>query len=158
MIDDLCNFVKSECSSFEMLEYGVRYVRSRPYSRIYAIVYSKDFPNLKVICMLGPRSRFSAEGVIYYDYVRHTNVCRKSSVTVYRAALDEIRPGDWVYIERGLAEDHAVIHGLKVYSKVVDISDVVWAGTEPREFFYVPEELQGRFSSLYDFYIYCLRS
>jgi len=37
-------------------------------------------------------------------------------------------------------------------------SDVVWAGTEPREFFYVPEELQGMFSSLYDFYIYCLRS
>jgi len=59
------------------------------------------------------------------------------TVTVYRGVprdmdIKEIRPGDWVALDRRFAKSG------KVMSKVVPVEDVVWAGTDENEFFYAP--------------------
>lgn len=152
-IEGLAEVVRGECRSYEELLEKVRYVRARPYSRISAIVFKSVAPTLRDVCEKGPSEpRYTEIGILYHDYVAMLGVCGKSRVTVYRAGTEEIRPGDWVYIERERAEDHAEIHGLEVFSKEVPPDDVVWAGTSPDEWFYIPKELQGYWSSLEDFW------
>lgn len=63
---------------------------------------------------------------------------RRARVTIYRAVPEEateIRPGDWVALSADIA--HGMGRG-KVLSKTVPASDVVWAGTDVNEYFYVP--------------------
>jgi hypothetical protein len=60
-------------------------------------------------------------------------------VTVYRAvpkdAGDELRPGDWVTLDKKYAHSHG---GGKVIEMKVPADHVGWAGTDMNEFFYVP--------------------
>jgi len=152
-ISDLAEIVRRECRNFEDLLNNIRYVRTRPYSRIAAIVFdSVAAPTLKDVCEHGPSTpRYSEIGLLY-SYVKKLGICGKPKVTVYRAYTEEIKPGDWVYLERRCAEEHAEIHGYSVYEKEVSPEDVIWAGTSEEEWFYVPKKLQGYFTSLEDFW------
>ena len=151
-IEDLAEVVRRECRSYEELLDKVRHLRTRPYSRIATIVFRGVTPTLKDVCERGPREpRYSEIGVLY-EYVSKLGVCGKPEVVVYRAAREPIAPGDWVYLERGRAEDFAEYLGVKVYERRVRIEDVVWAGTSPDEWFYIPKELQGYFRDLKEFW------
>lgn len=59
-------------------------------------------------------------------------------VTIYRAVpegVTDIRPGDWVALTSGYAATHGRHH---VIAKRVKAEDVVWAGTDKNEYFYIP--------------------
>jgi len=151
-VEDLAETVRRECRSFEDLLEKVRTLRTRPYSRVAAIVYKSSAPTLKEVCEKGPSEpRYSEIGILY-EYVSRLGVCGEPEVTIYRAAREPIAPGDWVYLERSRAEDFAEYLGVKVFTKRVRPEDVVWAGTSPDEWFYVPRELQGYWKDLRDFW------
>lgn len=67
---------------------------------------------------------------------------RGGPVTVWRAAPagGEIRPGDWVALDRNYAAQHAAANGTELLAlELVQPSDVSWSGTDENEFFYLPE-------------------
>ena len=115
-----------------------------------AIVNSSGRPTLKEVCEAGPQG--PDEVGVLYGYVSKLGVCGKPKITVYRASKEPIAPGDWVYLEENRAKDFAEYLGVRVFRKKVRPEDVVWAGTSPEEWFYVPKELQGRWKSLKDFW------
>jgi len=153
-IRDLVEIVRRECRSFDDFLYKIRVIATRPYSRISAIVSkSENAITLADVCRLGPyKPRHTVEGMLYHDYVRKLDICGKPRIRIYRGYTDEIKPGDWVYLERSRAEDHAEIHGYRVYEKEVSPEDIIWAGTSPDEWYYVPKRLRGYFSSLEEFW------
>jgi len=66
-------------------------------------------------------------------------------VTIYRGVPNhlenpEIRAGDWVALYRGYAGEHGTgeTGSNVIISKMVPAVDVVWAGTDENEWFYVP--------------------
>jgi len=64
------------------------------------------------------------------------------NVTIYRAVpegITEIRPGDWVALDRHYAGTHS--RGGAVLSKRVPADDVAWAGTDKNEYYYVPRKI-----------------
>jgi 8-oxo-dGTP pyrophosphatase MutT (NUDIX family) len=140
-IEDLAEVARRE--SLEELTYNVQVKRTRPYSRIAAICRER-FVTLEEVCSKGPREPPYTEIGTLYSYARP--FCRKV-VTVYRGG-SEIRPGDWVALEREYAE----AHGTPVYELKVPASDVVWAGTDVKEWFYIPKRIQGLFSSVEEFW------
>lgn len=149
---DLVKVIRKECKNYEDLLDKIMYLRTRPYSRLSAIIMkSVDRPTLKRVCEIGPINPTSEEGTLY-EYVSKLGVCGKPKITVYRASKEPIAPGDWVYLEENRAKDFAEYLGVRVFRKKVRPEDVVWAGTSPEEWFYVPKELQGRWKSLKDFW------
>lgn len=63
-------------------------------------------------------------------------------VSLYRATPGEgeIRPGDWVTLNRGHAETQLRSGSHQIASlNLVDLDDVFWAGTNANEFFYLPK-------------------
>jgi len=66
-------------------------------------------------------------------------------VTIYHGGswkddpLDDIKPGDWVALEKWYAKLHADARGSKVISKKVPAEHVSWAGTDMNEWFYTPK-------------------
>lgn len=69
-------------------------------------------------------------------------------VTVYRGLPGgaEVLPGDWVSLERSYAAEHAKSYsghdGQVKHLECVDPMDVYWAGSDEREFFYLPRNWQ----------------
>jgi hypothetical protein len=63
----------------------------------------------------------------------------EKTVTIYRSATGDIRPGDWVALSSTYAKGHSRSKEHKVYSMQVPISDIVWAGTSAEEWFYAPK-------------------
>lgn len=66
-------------------------------------------------------------------------------VTIYRGVpshleTPEIRAGDWVALSREYAGEHGTgeTGASQIVSDVVPAIDVVWAGTDENEWFYVP--------------------
>ena len=60
-------------------------------------------------------------------------------VKIYRAVplgIDDIRPGDWVALERDYAASMSRGH---ILEKTVPADEVVWAGTDLHEWFWIPE-------------------
>lgn len=143
---DIAEVVKRECKSLEDLWFKVQVVRTRPYSRLAAIVFKSKGLTLKEVCEKGPGEPPYSEIGVLYRYVSKLGVCNKERVVIYRGG-SEILPGDWVALERSYAE----LYG-PVYTLEVSPEDVVWAGTEEREWYYVPRHLQGYFKSIEDFW------
>ena len=66
------------------------------------------------------------------------------TVKVYRGvppefANEPIRPGDWVSLRRGYAQEHGG-EGSVIVQDIVNADDVYWAKTDENEYFYVPEQ------------------
>jgi ribosomal 50S subunit-recycling heat shock protein len=142
---DLVEIAKKELLD-EFLN-NIRFTRTRPYSRI-ATICREGYITLEDVCSKGSSEhRYSEIGVLY-SYAKPW--CREKKVTVYRGG-SEIRPGDWVALEREYAE----WHGTPVYELKVPLSDVVWAGTYEKEWFYIPKRLQGLFKSPEEFWRVC---
>jgi len=54
--------------------------------------------------------------------------------------VDDIKPGDWISLNKAYALQHARARGSnKVVSKEVPAQDVSWAGTDENEWFYTPK-------------------
>jgi hypothetical protein len=142
---DLVEIARKE--SLEEFLNNIRFTRTRPYSRIAAIC-REEYITLEDVCSKGPSEpRYSEIGELY-SYARPW--CGKKEVTIYRGG-SEIKPGDWVALEREYAEGH----GTPVYELKVPLSDVVWAGTDVKEWFYIPKRLQGLFKSSEEFWRAC---
>jgi len=142
---DLVEIARKE--SLEEFLNNIRFTRTRPYSRIAAIC-REEYITLEDVCSKGPSEpRYSEMGVLY-SYARPW--CGKKEVTIYRGG-SEIRPGDWVALEKEYAESH----GTPVYELKVPLSDVVWAETDVKEWFYIPKRLQGLFKSPEEFWRAC---
>jgi len=119
--------------------YGVRFIRSRPYSRIAALVFkSCGLPTITEILE-------SKEPREIYEYLVQHGITSPGYITIYRGGSD-IRPGDWVAIEYDYASEYG-----KVYEKRVSTDDVIWAGTYEKEFYYVPKEMRCRWKGIEDF-------
>jgi len=133
-IEDLLDFAK-EHKDLDALQFGISVFRTRPYSRISAILTDtvEDMPTLDDVC----RGVLKNAGPEVYDYVRKLNVCAEDRVWIYRGG-SEIKPGDWVALEY----EYAKSHGEPVYKALVPKRDVVWAGTYEKEWYYVPYEVQ----------------
>jgi len=144
-IEDLAEVAKRE--SLEDLIFHIRVARTRPYSRISAICRGR-YITLADVCAKGAGKPRYSELRILYEYAKPW--CNKAVVTVYRGGT-EIKPGDWVALERGYAESH----GTPVYSLEVSPHDVVWTGTDVKEWYYVPKHLQGLFKSVRGFWRAC---
>jgi hypothetical protein len=142
---DLVEIAKKE--SLEEFLNNIRLTRTRPYSRIAAIC-KEEYITLEDVCSKGPSEPRHSEIGVLYSYARPW--CRGREVTIYRGG-SEIKPGDWVALEREYAESH----GTPVYELKVPLSDVVWAGTDVKEWFYVPKRLQGLFKSPEEFWRAC---
>ena len=155
-IEDLAEVARSH-RSFDEFQYYVSIVRTRPYSRIHALIEPEGgFVTLEDVC----KGRLKWAGKPLEDYVYAKGVWAvgrnpdatgrkfcKPKITIYRGG-SEIKPGDWVALE----EEYARGHGEPVYRLTVPWTDVVWAGTYEKEWYYVPKHLQGVFRSLEDFW------
>ena len=64
----------------------------------------------------------------------------EKTVTIYRSATGDIRPGDWIALSSEYAKGHSRTKTHKMYSMKVPVSDVRWAGTSAEEWFYAPSE------------------
>lgn len=141
-IRDLIDMVKN--MSYEDLEYGVKFIRTRPFSRISAITY-KGCPNPEegryTISMI---LEFKEPREVYDYLVRHG--VRIGKITIYRGG-SPIKPGDWVAIDPSYASEYG-----KVYALDVTTDDVIWAGTDVKEYYYVPKSLQCRFRTPKEFW------
>ena len=134
VIHDLIEFIR-RLPSYEKLEYGVKFIRSRPYSRISAITY-KGCPDPEegrytitmILEMKEPRE--------VYEYLVSHGITRPGRITIYRGG-SPIKPGDWVAIDPDYAREYG-----KVYALDVTTDDVIWAGTDVREYYYVPRSVQ----------------
>lgn len=65
---------------------------------------------------------------------------RRDTITIYRAVppgVTQIRPGDWVALDRGYA---AELGRGRILKKTVPLRHVMWAGTDEHEWFYVPHD------------------
>ena len=74
------------------------------------------------------------------DQMHQVVALRMPHVTIYRAVppgVTEIRPGDWVGLDRTYAANHD--RGGQIIRKRVPANDVVWAGTDKNEYYYVPK-------------------
>ena len=74
------------------------------------------------------------------EYLPAATKSGAKTVKVYRGVpngVAEIRPGDWVAIDRGYAAQHGGA-GNKVISMEVPADHVGWAGTDMNEYFYLP--------------------
>jgi len=142
---DIAEIVARECQSFDDLLFKVRFIRTRPYSRLVAIIHAAShYPSVKDFCGgLGERE--------VVEYVKRLGLCGKKEITIYRGGSD-IRAGDWVALEPREAKWYAERYKTPLYSKRVSPEDVIWAGTDPAEWFYVPKHLVGKFSCLKDFW------
>ena len=140
-LEDLAEIARRE--SLDEFMYHISVTRTRPYSRIAAIC-RESFITLEDVCSKGPTEPPYSQLRILYDYAKPW--CDKA-VTVYRGGSD-IKPGDWVALERGYAE----FHGTPVYELKVSPGDVVWAGTYEKEWYYIPKHLQGLFKSAREFW------
>lgn len=144
-IEDLIETVREECPTYDDFLFKIGAIRTRPYSRIAALIEPEEgYETLERVC----KGQWVWASEEVEDYVRRHGYC-KPVVTIYRGG-SEILPGDWVALEKGYARSH----GEPVYSKKVPWTDVVWAGTYEKEWYYVPRELQGKFKSLEDFWRY----
>jgi hypothetical protein len=140
-IKDLIEVVKRE--SLDEFMYHISTIRTRPYSRIQAICLEKPI-TLEEICSKGPTEPPYSEIRTLYNYAKPW--CNKS-VTIYRGG-GKIEAGDWVALE----EEYARWHGEPVYKLEVPASDVVWALTYEKEWYYIPKALQGLFKSPKEFW------
>jgi hypothetical protein len=140
-IEDLIEVAKKE--SLDEFIYNISVTRTRPYSRIAAICLEEPI-TLEEVCSKGPVEPIYSEIAMLYGYAKPW--CDKK-VTIYRGG-GEIKPGDWVALE----EEYARAHGEPVFKREVPASDVVWALTYEKEWFYVPKKLQGVFKSSREFW------
>ena len=69
----------------------------------------------------------------------------EAEVTIYHGGswpedpVDEIKPGDWVSLDKAYAQLHSDARGSgKVISKRVPAAHVSWSGTDEKEWFYTP--------------------
>ena len=103
---------------------------SEPSERAARIAVARSEPQ-KLLC--------NVHQVIPASYLARIPQYGQSVVTIYRSVptgVDEIRPGDWVALSRRYAAQHG--RG-KVLSLRVPADQVMWAGTDLDEWFYVPE-------------------
>ena len=103
------------------------------------------------LTLVAPDYRLHRIGIEHPNYP-HTRFSRNppSRVKIYRAAPDdvtEIRPGDWVALDRSYAAGHLVNNRGsetwgkgRILSKSVPSHHVGWAGTDMNEWFYAPTE------------------
>ena len=76
--------------------------------------------------------------IIPREQMRKVHYYGGPKVTIYRSVpkgVTEIRPGDWVTLDVNYAKQHG--RG-SVVSRTVPAKDVMWAGTDMNEWFYVP--------------------
>jgi len=136
--------------TFDEFMYYISIVRSRPYSRISALIEPEE-GNVTLEDACEGRLKWAGEELEDYVHGRGLWAAGKSfckpTVTIYRGG-SEIKPGDWVSLE----EEYASFHGEPVYKLEVPWTDVVWAGTYEKEWYYVPKHLQGLFKSLREFW------
>jgi len=95
---------------------------------------ARDYPEKRL-------SNLHRSGVIPRSYLERIKGFRpgQARVTIYRGVppgVTEIRPGDWVGLNRAYAALHD--RGGGVISKRVPASEVMWAGTDLNEWFYTP--------------------
>jgi len=114
----------------------VSFKRTRPYSRIQAITDTEEYDSVKDIL----EGKYKIADITVEKYVKNIPL-ENNKIRIFRGG-SEIRPGDWVALEYDYAEEH----GTPVYTMLVPTKDVLWAGTYKKEFYYVPEEIQGRFT------------
>jgi len=138
---DIAEVVKAECKSLDELWYKVSIVRTRPYSRLAAIILSAP----ETLTLADYCEEKGEREVI--QYAKRRGACREPKVTVYRGG-SEIKVGDWVALEPSYAE----FHGTPVYEKKVALGDVVWGLTYEKEWYYVPRHLVNRFKGLEEFW------
>lgn len=133
-----------KCKNLDEFLYKVRALRTRPFSRISAIVYTEPNQSLENYCKgIGERE--------VVDYVKSLGVCKYKSVVIYRGSdnpLGDIEVGDWVALD----PKYAAHHGQFVKSKMVYQNDVYWAGTDPQEWYYIPHQLVGKIKDLREFW------
>lgn len=145
-IQDIAETIRRECKTLEDLQYKVSVVRTRPYSRLAAIM-SDEVITLADVCGKGPHEPPYSEVGMLYEYVAPLGICRVDLITVYRGG-SEILAGDWVAFDRSYAK----WHGEPVYQKIAEFEDIVWAGTDVKEWWWIPKHLQRRYTSLKDFW------
>lgn len=114
--------------------------RPRPYSRLMALHYWYDSMSVSDYCKGGGEQEVR-------DYLKGLGICGEH-ITIYRGTVHgSIEPGDWVALERGIAEWYADEEArgprAHIVSVVVSSKDVRWAGTDVTEWFYLPAELEG---------------
>ncbi|MEM3895410.1 hypothetical protein [Thermofilum sp.] len=132
-LKDLIETVKRECKTLDDLLYNIRVTRTRPYSRIAAIVFKSTNTSVEDACKgVGEKE--------VVDYVRKLKLCNLPKITVYRGSVEgsEILAGDWIALEYDLASWYGIVK-----RKNVSPSEIVWAGTYPREWYYIPSKLKG---------------
>lgn len=104
--------------------------RSELSDRQARLASARDFPE-NLLCNLQLPERYLRQ----IPWVKGQRV-----VTIYRsvpAGVTEIRPGDWVTLDKAYARQHG--RG-RILSKRVAPCEVLWAGTDLNEWFYVPQE------------------
>lgn len=139
---DIAKTVREECKSLDELHFNISIKRTRPYSRLAAIVLSApETLTLAEYC----RGKGETEVV---NYVRWVGACRKPEVRIYRGG-SEILAGDWVAFEFSYAESH----GTPVYEKTVPLEDLVWALGYEKEWYYIPHHLVNYFKSIEEFWV-----
>lgn len=142
---DLAETIARECKTFDDLLYKIRVVRTRPYSRLVAIISAaQHYLTVKDYC----DGKGEKELV---EYVGKLGLCGRKLITIYRGGSD-IRVGDWVALDPKIAKWYAERYNTPIYSRQVPPEDVVWAGTDPTEWFYIPKHLAGKFSNLREFW------
>jgi len=99
------------------------------------LAFARDYPDHLL-------SNIHQGGVVPASYLQGVPRLRAGDlVTVYRAVppeVSELRPGDWVALERSWATQ---LGRGKILSQRVPASHVVWSGTDMNEWFYTPPGL-----------------
>jgi hypothetical protein len=71
----------------------------------------------------------------------------EKTVTIYRSATGNIRPGDWVALSSEYAKGHSRTKSHRLYKMQVPVSDIRWAGTSAEEWFYAPQSAIKEFKN-----------
>lgn len=123
-------------------------------------LYSRDGEALKEridrLRLIDPDYRADRLSSILPGDQLHPRLKEQTLLNLWRAAPAGglIRPGDWVALDRGYAEQHLGPQGAKVVHQLRGVSPlhVMWAGTDRNEFFYIPKGLTIRHgANLMDF-------
>ncbi len=136
--EEVIEQIKQEIKELGMKWEDLRTYRPRPYSRLMALSNGYEYLTLKDYC--------EGKGEIdVQNYVKKWVKSCEGNVIVYRGGVqDEIDPGDWVALDRKVAEWYVEDNEkAKLLIKSVPIEDVRWAGSDISEWYYLPARLKG---------------
>lgn len=98
------------------------------------------FGRMRRVLLADPDYRFPG-GVATVGLIG--NLEGRSTIDVFRACPrgSDLRPGDWIAVDMGYAQRHLRGDSDYMLSTTIDVTDLIWAGTDADEFIFAPREL-----------------